>query len=494
MRQPALALIFAFAAALSAATCPASAQPVTRPAAPSSSPPAASTAVDATASDSAVDPGDDPRYRPKPYITLRNPEWSKNAVLYQINTRQFTPEGTFRAAERELPRLKRLGVDILWLMPVHPIGEKNRKGTLGSPYSVRDYYGVNPEFGTLEDLKRFVDAAHAQGMYVILDWVANHTAWDNPLLQQHPEWYARDWKGDFHPTPWWDWSDIINLDYSQPGLRKYMTEAMAYWVREVGIDGYRCDVAGFVPVDFWDNLRGELEAIKPVFLLAEWESRDLHARAFDATYAWSWNEAMHRIAKGQADVNAMYVYYSWNEAFFPRGGMRMTFVSNHDKNAWEGTEFEAFGDAVQAAMVLSFVSEGIPLIYNGQEAGNPKRLTFFEKDPIAWRPHPNGDLYANLIRLKKEHSALWNGRWGAMMVHVPNDRLAQVLSFVRKDASGKVFAVFNLSPKAQTVRFEQTLFHGDYIEHFRRESATLDAATTMELTPWEYRVYVSPRR
>jgi glycosidase len=453
---------------------------------------AASTAA-APAPNPMTSPADE-RYQPKPYITLRNPEWSKNAVLYQINTRQFTPEGTFRAAERELPRLKRLGVDILWLMPVHPIGEKNRKGTLGSPYSVRDYYGVNPEFGTLEDLKRFVDAAHAQGMYVILDWVANHTAWDNPLLQQHPEWYARDWKGDFHPTPWWDWSDIINLDYSQPGLRKYMTDAMAYWVREVGIDGYRCDVAGFVPVDFWDNLRSELDAIKPVFLLAEWESRDLHARAFDATYAWSWYEAMHRIAKGQADVNAMYVYYSWNEAFFPRGGMRMTFVSNHDKNAWEGTEFEAFGDAVQAAMVLSFVSDGIPLIYNGQEAGNARRLAFFEKDPIAWRPHPNGDLYANLIRLKKERTALWNGRWGAMMVHVPNDRLAQVLSFVRQDANGKVFAVFNLSPKPQAVRFEQTLFHGDYIEHFRRESATLDAATTMELTPWEYRVYVSPRR
>lgn len=190
----------------------------------------------------------------------------------------------------------------------------------------------------------------------------------------------------------------------------------------------------------------------------------------------------------------MYVYYSWNEAFFPRGGMRMTFVSNHDKNAWEGTEFEAFGDAVQAAMVLSFVSDGIPMIYNGQEAGNAKRLAFFEKDPIAWRPHPNGDLYANLIRLKKDHSALWNGRWGAMMVHVPNDRLAQVLSFVRQDANDKVFAVFNLSPKAQTVRFEQTLFHGDYIEHFSRESATLDAATALELKPWEYRVYVSSRR
>ena len=432
----------------------------------------------------------DERYQPKPYITLKHPEWSKNAVLYQINTRQFTPEGTFRAAERELPRLKTLGVDILWLMPVHPIGAKNRKGTLGSPYSVRDYYGVNPEFGTLDDLKHFVDAAHAQGMYVILDWVANHTAWDNPMVAEHPDWYARDWKGDFRPTPWWDWSDIIDLDYRQPGLRKYMTEAMAYWVREVGVDGYRCDVAGFVPVDFWNNLRKELDAIKPVFMLAEWESRDLHAEAFDATYAWSWEAALQAIAAGNADVNKLYTYYSWNEAFFPRGSMRMTFVSNHDKNAWEGTEFELFGDALPATMVLSFIADGIPMIHNGQEAGNPRRLKFFEKDPIAWRTHPNGALYANLIALKKKTSALWNGEWGAMMVHVPNDKPAQVLSFVRQDDNGKVFAVFNLSAKPQTVRFEQTLFHDRYIEHFSATSTTLDASTTMELKPWDYRVFV----
>ena len=437
-----------------------------------------------------MNPPVDERYQPKPYITLKHPEWSKDAVLYQINTRQFTAEGTFRAAERELPRLKKLGVDILWLMPVHPIGAKNRKGTLGSPYSVRDYYGVNPEFGTLDDLKHFVDAAHAQGMYVILDWIANHTAWDNPLVAQHPEWYQRDWKGEFRPTPWWDWSDIINLDYDQPGLRKYMTEAMAYWVREVGIDGYRCDVAGFVPVDFWNNLRKELDAIKPVFLLAEWESRDLHAEAFDATYAWSWEAAMQAIAGGNADVGKLYTYYSWNEAFFPRGAMRMTFVSNHDKNSWEGTEFELFGDALPAAMVLSFVGEGMPLIYNGQEAGNPRRLKFFEKDPIAWREHPNGALYADLIRLRKKTTALRNGEWGAMMVHVPNDKAAQVLSFVRQDANGKVFAVFNLSAQPQTVRFEQTLFHDRYIEHFSAKSATLDASAVMELKPWDYRVFV----
>jgi glycosidase len=455
---------------------------------------AAPTAAHSSASPAmAPSPEQDPRHQPRPYIQLRNPEWSKDAVLYQINLRQFTAEGTLRAAQRELPRLKTLGVDVLWLMPIHPIGEKHRKGTLGSPYAVRDYYGVNPEFGSFDDLNAFVAAAHAQGMRVILDWVANHTAWDNPLAEQHPEWYARDWKGDFHPTPWWDWSDIINLDYNQPGLRKYMTEAMKYWVREAGIDGYRCDVAGFVPLEFWDNLRTELDAIKPVFLLAEWESRDLHARAFDATYAWSWYEALHAIAQGKGDVNKLYVYYAWNEAFFPRGGMRMTFVSNHDKNTWEGTEFEAFGDALPAAMALSFVGEGIPLIYNGQEAGNTKRLEFFEKDPIVWREHPSGALYAQLIALKKRITALWNGRWGAPMIHVPNDKAAQVLSFVRRDDNAKVFAAFNFSPKPQTVRFQQTLYHGDYVDAFAQEPVAFGADTSLTLAPWAYRVYVSKR-
>jgi glycosidase len=202
---------------------------------------------------------------------------------------------------------------------------------------------------------------------------------------------------------------------------------------------------------------------------------------------------MHRIAKGQAGVNAMYVYYSWNEAFFPRGGMRMTFVSNHDKNTWEGTEFEAFGDALPAAMALSFVGEGIPLIYNGQEAGNTKRLEFFEKDPIVWREHPSGALYAQLIALKKRITALWNGRWGAPMIHVPNDKAAQVLSFVRRDDNAKVFAAFNFSPKPQTVRFQQTLYHGDYVDAFAQEPVAFGADTSLTLAPWAYRVYVSKR-
>lgn len=432
------------------------------------------------------------RYHPQPAVKIRHPEWAANAVLYQVNTRQFTPEGTFRAAQKQLPRLRALGVDIIWLMPIHPIGEKNRKGVLGSPYAVRDYFGVNPEFGSRADLKAFVDAAHAQGMKVILDWVANHTAWDNPMHSQHPDWYEKDWKGANRPTPWWDWSDIIDLDYSKPGLRQYMTRAMTYWVREVGIDGYRCDVAGYVPLDFWENARAELDAIKPVFMLAEFDQRDVHVRAFDATYAWKWNNAMHDISVGKADVGALFGYYSELESAWPRAAMRMTYTENHDQNAWEGTEFERFGPMLEAAIVLSFVGDGIPLIHNGQEAGNDRRLKFFEKDPITWRDHPNADLFKRLIALKKAHPALWNAPWGATMVPVFNSAPGQVFSFVRAKGGDKVFALFNLSSKPQTVTLGDGPYAGSYRE-WSGDAVAVAAGDSMTLAPWSYRVLATAR-
>jgi glycosidase len=438
---------------------------------------------------SACSPASDP-YAPRPYVELQHPDWARDAVIYQINTRQFTPEGTFNAARTQLPRLKELGVDILWLMPIHEIGVQNRKGTLGSPYSVRDYYSVNPEFGTLDDLKAFVAEAHRLDMRVILDWVANHTAWDNPLVAEHPDWYERDWKGDFHPTPWWDWSDIIDLNYEQPGLRRYMTEAMLYWVREADIDGYRADVAGYVPLDFWEHVRREIDAIKPVFMLAEFDHRDVHARAFDATYAWEWNNSMHAIAMGRADVGALFGYYSGNESAWPHDAYRMVYTSNHDQNAWEATEFERFGPALEAAMVLQFVGEGIPSIYNGQEAGNPERLEFFEREPIAWREHPNGALLRRLIALKHDTSALWNGAAGARMIPVVNSAPQEVLSFTRFDEAGGVFAVFNLSPRPQSVRFQHNLHHGAFVDAFSSQALMFDADTILALPPWSYRVYV----
>jgi 1,4-alpha-glucan branching enzyme len=428
-------------------------------------------------------------FEPADYVKLTHPEWSKNAVIYQINTRQFTSEGTFKAAQKELPRLKDLGIDILWLMPIHPIGEKNRKGTLGSPYAVKDYYGVNPEFGNEQDLKNFINEAHNLGMKVILDWVANHTAWDNVLVETHPEWYQRDHNGNFRPTPWWDWDDIINLDYGQPGLRKYMTEAMSYWVKEFDVDGYRCDVAGFVPVDFWNNARKTLDSIKPVFMLAEWESRDLHAQAFDMTYAWSWNETVHHICKGKADLNKLFVYYSWNESAYPKNAMRMTHIANHDSNAWEGTMFENFGDGLEAVIALSVVGEGMPMVYNGMEAGNDKRLAFFEKDPIVWKVHEFNDLFKDLFALLKNNSALWHAKWGATMIKVPNNAPTEVFSFVRQNENNKVFAVFNFSDKVQTVQFEDTLFSGNYTQFDSNEQVSFNAESQLTLQPWDYKIY-----
>lgn len=432
----------------------------------------------------------DSRYAPVPFVRLTHPEWTKAATIYQVNTRQFTPEGTLRAATDQLDRLRDLGVDILWLMPIHPIGEVNRKGRLGSPYAVKDYLAVNPELGTLEDLRALVDAAHERGMRVILDWVANHTAWDNHLVEEHPEWYLRDWKGDFCPTPWWDWDDIIDLDYTDPALRAYMTNALAYWVRETDVDGFRCDVAGFVPTDFWENARAELEEIKPVFLLAEWESKDLHAGAFDMTYSWHWNDVVHRICHGTLDCTALEVYYAWNDKHWPREAMRMLFVSNHDKNAWEGTEFEQFGDGLEAAMVLSVVSEGMPLIHNGQEAGYDKRLEFFERDPIVWRDHPFGDLYRRLFALKHASTALWNAPWGARMVRVPNSDKARILSFVRRNEQDAVFAVLNFSPEPVTATFGVGPHHGSYTDFTTGQHVEVAGATTFDLPAWGYRVLV----
>lgn len=432
------------------------------------------------------------KYTPQKYVKIEHPEWSKNASLYQINTRQFTPEGTFKAAQKKLPLLKELGVDILWLMPIHPIGEENRKGTLGSPYSVKDYYAVNPEFGTMQDLKQFVSAAHELGMYVILDWVANHSAWDNNLRFEHPDWYAKNSQGNFRPTPWWDWTDIIDFNYDSSDLREYMTNALKYWVEEVNIDGYRCDVAGFVPVDFWENVRSELDTIKPVFMLAEWEMRDLHAKAFDATYAWSWQEAVHNVLTGHKDLNTLFSYYSWNESAYPKNSYRMTYVSNHDANAWEGTVFERYGSAekVETAIVLSVVGEGMPLIYNGLEAGNDKRLEFFEKDPIKWKTHQFKPLIQKLLALQKQNTALWHGKYGATMERVFNSEPLKVFSFVRQNEQDKVFVLINFSEQTQEFKLDGASYVGDYTELFSNEMVTLNLQHSLQLMPWEYRVYV----
>ncbi len=423
----------------------------------------------------------------------KQPEWSKNAVIYQVNTRQFSPQGTFEQVTKKLNHIKSLGADIVWLMPVHPIGEKHRKGTLGSPYSVKDYYRINSEFGTESDLRTLISAAHSMDLKIILDWVPNHSAWDNELVDLHPEWYAKDHHGNFRPSPWWDWSDIIEFDYSVPELRTYMINAMKYWVENFDVDGFRCDVAGYVPNDFWQQACDALREIKPIFMLAEWENRDLHSAGFNMTYAWSWNETVHEVTQGKCSLDRLRKYYSWNERSWPADAYRMTFVSNHDKNAWDGTQHEQFGEGLEAAIVLSVMGEGMPLIYNSQEAGESKRLAFFEKDCIEWKGHSIGTLYQELIALKKRTSALWNGEFGARMIHVPNSKMNQVISFVRQDDASKVAVLINFSALCQRVHLHDIVVEGRYENALANTPCELDTQSEVTLGPWCYLVAVQSK-
>jgi len=453
----------------------------------------ASFALISTGCDEAALGGSDP-WEPKPFVELTNPDWSRDAVLYQINTRHFTPEGTFTAAQEQLPRLKELGVDILWLMPIHPIGEENRKGTLGSPYSVKDYKGVNPEFGTEEEFRAFVDAAHEQGFKVILDLVANHTAWDHPLAEQHPDWYEKTWDGDFRPTPWWDWSDIIDLDWSKPGVREHIGDAMEYWVREFEIDGYRADVAGYVPVDFWETMRARLDAIRPVFMLGEVQQNAWHRAAFDATYAWDWHNTTKRVAAGDGNATSFYGYYAENESLWPREAMRMTYIENHDSNAWEGTMAENYGPALEIMTALSFTGEGLPLIHNGMEACNAKRLEFFERDPIDWPQDPDctyGDLLKDLIAFRDANPALHNGKWGARMHEIENSAPEQLFGWVRQDDDNKVVGLFNMSKAPVTATLSDGIATGSYSEFSSGDKVTLGQGDTINLPAWGFRLLSS---
>lgn len=429
------------------------------------------------------------RYQPQPYVQLKNPDWLKNATLYELNIRQFSEGGTFKAVEKELPRLKKMGIDIIWLMPIQPIGLKNRKGSLGSPYAVQDYFGVNPEFGTSEDFRHLVEAIHAEGMYVILDWVANHSSWDNELVTIHPEWYKKSLSGEFQSLPWRDYDDIVDFDYSKPDLRKYMTDALKFWVNEYDIDGYRCDVASFVPIDFWENVRQELEEIKPVFMLAEAEDKELHRKAFDATYNWTLWNILHQIATQRESAKTLSeAYLAEHVSIFPKEGIRLNFIDNHDKNSWEGTPQSNFGPALKAARVFSILMDGMTLVYNGEEAGLDRPLQFFDKDPITWKSHENEKFYTLLFALKHRNQALWNGIFGGEMKRIINDKMDEVVAFSREKNGDKVLAFFNLSPKKVEVNFQTSDYKGEYPNLFTGETEHLPEKLQLDFSPWEFLV------
>lgn len=418
------------------------------------------------------------------------PKWSEDAVIYEVNIRQYTKEGTFRAFEEHLPRLKELGVDILWFMPIHPISEKNRKGTLGSYYSVQDYRKVNPEFGTLEDFKNLVDRCHEMGFKVLLDWVANHTGWDNPWIE-NKDWYTQNTKGEIiHPTGT-DWTDVAELNYDNQGMRDAMLDAMKFWVEEVGVDGFRADYASGVPEDFWELTRRELDKIKPVYMLAEDEGKlSLLDEAFNANYGWELHHIMNKVAKGHNNAKHVAMNLQKTQKTYPKGTYPMNFTSNHDENSWSGTVYERLGDAVETMAVLTFTVPGIPLIYSGQEAGLDKRLEFFEKDEIDWGSLEMQEFYRELITLKKQNPALWNGEAGGE-INIFESSDNNLLAFVREKDDNRVVVIMNLSASATTSSVEFGDVAGGYKSYFSGEVITLKERQSFKMDPWEYVILIS---
>jgi 1,4-alpha-glucan branching enzyme len=347
-------------------------------------------------------------------------EGSAFSALYEVNIRQHSPEGSLRAVTADLPRIRALGVGIVWLMPLQPIGELKRKGTLGSYYAIRDYSAVNPEFGTLDDLKDLVRQAHRLGLKVILDWVANHTAWDHPWVTQNPQWYRRNEAGEIQavkanpndPNDTEHWEDVAQLDYSQHELWVAMMEALRWWRREVGFDGFRCDVAGYLPPRFWELARQVLQQDGPLFMLAEADAPDMHRVGFDATYDWKLQQTLQKIAQGRLEEQTpQQLLMDWwidRVKRYPVGSIGMNFITNHDINSWHGSDEELYRSpqAAQAMAVLTATLPGIPLLYSGQESFSRKRLAFFEKDPIDWGSRSQAEFYTRLLKWRSTHAAL----------------------------------------------------------------------------------------
>ena len=415
---------------------------------------------------------------------FKHPDWSYNKTIYEVNVRQYTPEGTFEAFAENLPRLKNLGVGILWFMPINPIGIKNRKGSLGSYYSVRNYTEINPEFGTLQNFKDVVKHAHNLGMHVIIDWVANHTAWDNPWITSHPDFYTKDSTGNF-VSPF-DWSDVVDLNYDNKELWNYMRDAMKYWIDECNIDGFRCDVAAMVPLEFWKWVRPQLEKTKKIFMLAEASEPEMH-EAFDMTYNWQLKDLFVDIAKNKKCAEDVNKYYEQEKITYPRDAYRMVFTTNHDENSWNGTDSERFGDFAECFTVVTGVVNGMQLVYSGQEAGLNKRLKFFDKDTIVWKESKFKDIFTKLASLKKENQALWNGSMGGEMEIIdPGD--STVFSFVRKKNDNKIFAVFNFSDSPKDISFTDTRTAGEYKNAFNDSTTVIDANQKVLLKPYGYLV------
>jgi glycosidase len=413
-----------------------------------------------------------------------HPDWVKSANIYEVNIRQYTPEGTFKAFEPNLQRLKDMGVDILWIMPIYPIGQVNRKGALGSYYAVKDYRAVNPEFGTLSDLKGLVKHAHELGMKVILDWVANHSAPDNNLVTEHPDWYTHDSTGKIVP-PVPDWTDVSDFNYDKKDLWNYQIESLKYWVREADVDGFRCDVAMMVPLDFWKQAREELDKVKKVFMLAEAEGPEFYRNGFDMTYSWELLNLMNDIAKGNKHAADIETYIKRNDSLYNKANIRMLFTTNHDENSWNGSEYERLKAGAKCYQVLCATLPGMPLVYSGQESGLSKRLKFFDKDTIDWDHYPLQDFYKTLLDLKKANPELWNGTdGGSLRVYKTNGR--NMFAFGRMKDGKEIVVVLNLSGSSERPELKSSDLNGRFKNVFDNQDITLSGSYRPFLSPWQY--------
>lgn len=416
-------------------------------------------------------------------------DYSRNAVLYEVNIRQFTPEGTFNAFAAHLPYLKALGVDVIWLMPIHPISELNRKGELGSYYAVQDYKAINPEFGTLDDFKSLVKQAHNLGMHVIIDWVANHTGCDHAWVSENPTWYEFDDYGQLLSPM--DWTDTYSLNYDNKDMQMAMIDAMKFWVSEADIDGYRCDVASMVPIEFWNAARCELDKIKPVFMLAESSEADLTVSAFDMLYNWPAMFTFEEVVNGKKTAKELADLITLQQRKYPTDTYFMNHITNHDRNTWDGTEFERLGDAVYAFAGLTYIMPGMPLIYTGQEVGLKDRIPFFTKYP-GYTQETNSvfEFYASLNHIKHNEPALAagvvGGKWTVYNTTAPN----QVLFCGRELSGREVLYIANLSNEKAFFEIKSNVPSGIFYEYFDGESIDFTQATSLVLEPWQWAIYM----
>ncbi len=420
------------------------------------------------------------------------PAWLDSSVIYEVNVRQYTEKGTFLEFKKHLPRLKKMGIDILWFMPVYPISKIKRKGSLGSYYSIASYLEVNEEFGSSEDFRSVVNEAHQLGMKVILDWVPNHTGWSHPWIQSHADWYTKDPATDtiIHAAGT-DWFDVADLNYENKNMRIEMIRSMLYWLDTYNVDGFRCDVAMMVPDDFWLQFSRNVRSMnKSIFMLAEAEESQHRNRGlFHADYGWTFQNLIHEIANGTKSAIDFVKYIEEDSNKFEKG-FHMYFTTNHDENSWKGTEFETLGSAHQLFSALTFVLDGIPLIYSGQEEPLKKRLRFFDKDTIGFKNFVCESFFKNLITLRKNNPALYAGSSGGKINWIETDVNKNILAFKRTKDQNEVICFFNLSEENQTTKIKSKDLNSEYIEFNSKKKQKLSEGTRFKLNSWEYKIFI----